>query len=153
MTSIAKRVGKNNENLPAILAVYNEDIDQAKARLELKGKTLGFANKEQIAWLVHYDQQRAEAKILVKHLQSQVDRVRGQCTVKYVENYSRELSERTRDKYIDKDDEFLTINELLLETEEVYEKLNSIVEAFKARGYALRNLVEVNVHQITDTPL
>jgi hypothetical protein len=153
MTAIIKKLGKNNENLPNLLAAYEAEIALAPGRLELKGKTLGTANKDQIAWLVHYDERRAEAKVITKHLQMQVDRARGQLYKQYTETYSRELSERTKDKYIDKDDEFLDINEKLLEAEEVYEKLTAIVEAYKARGFALRNLTEVNVHQITDTVL
>jgi hypothetical protein len=136
-----------------VLSPYYDDIDVVEARLALKGKTLSEANKEQIAWLVHYDQRRVELKAIVKFLQLRVDQVRGRLTHKFVENYSRELSERTREKYIDKEDEFLDINEKLLEVDELYDKYNAIVEAFKARGYALRNQVEINVHQLSDIPL
>jgi PP-loop superfamily ATP-utilizing enzyme len=151
--SSVKRLGKNNENLPGMIEYYNKEIRESLSKLELKGKTLGQANKEQVAWLVHYDERRAELKALVKHFQIQVDKERGKLYLKYTESYSRELSERGKDKYIDKDDEFLIINEQLLEIEELYDKFTAIVEAFKARGFALRNLVELNVHQITDTPI
>lgn len=151
--NLSKKIGKNNENLQTILDVYKEDIDAAPARLAIKGKTLGEANKEHVAWLVYYDQCRVELRALAKHMHARMERVRGELYQKYTDKCSVALSERGKDKYIDKDDAFLDANDAYLEVDEVYEKFCAIVEAFKARGFALRNLVELQVHQMLDTPV
>jgi hypothetical protein len=151
--SVIKYLGKDNENLQAMLEIYEDELKLAATRLALKGITLAQANKEHVGWLVHYDEKRAELKVLMKHFQTQRDRVRGRLLKVYTEKPSIALSERAKEKYIDNDDEFLDANDRVLSVEEVYEKYTAVVDAFKSRGFALRNLVELHVHQLADTPI
>jgi FMN phosphatase YigB (HAD superfamily) len=148
--NIVKYLGKDNENLQAMLELYDEELKKAPERLSLKGKLLSLANREHVAWLVHYDEKRVELKILTKHFQAQVDRVRGRLFQQYTDRPSREYSERAKDKLIDNDDEFLNANDLLLQVEEMYEKYAAIIEAFKSRGFLLRNLTEIQAQQLND---
>ena len=107
-------LGKNFENLPPMLVEYDEHLLLANERLAVKGKIIEEALKEQAAWPIFYDQKLRELKTLLKYLDSRVAYIRGKLTRQYTENYSRELSERTRDKYIDNEDEYMSINELYL---------------------------------------
>lgn len=152
MISISQ-LGANYEKLIDILDPYDADIAAAADRLTFKSKTITEANKEQAVWPSYYDQRRAELQTLSKYFQQQVNKTRGLLFQKYTENHSRDLSERDKQKYIDKDDEFLTINELYLEVDEYYEKFKAIVEAFRIRGYALRNLVDIQINQLNDNLL
>ena len=148
--SIITSLGSRYENLPAILQRYEEDIDEAEGRIKIQGKTLAVANREQAGWASYYDTRKVELKALVKLFESRVSSVRGRLFRKYTENASRELSDRAKDKYIDHDEEYTNIYDMLLEVEEIYEKMAAIVEAFKTRGYALRNLTDLVVNQLTD---
>ena len=141
-------LGKNFENLPAILIEYDEDLSLANERLAVKGKVIEEALKEQAAWPVFYDQKLRELKTVLKFMDSRVAYTRGKLTRQYNENYSRELSERTRDKYIDNEDEFMSINELYLEIYELTEKYEAVVDAFKVRGFALRDITTLRVNSI-----
>jgi hypothetical protein len=137
-------------NLSEVLQPYEDDIQAVEDRIRVRGKTQGRANEEQAAWIAYYDERRAEVKALVKFIQLRVDATRGRLFRQYTENSSRELTERGKEKYIDHDPEYIAINEILIEVEEVLDKLTSIVDAFRTRGFALRNLTELTVHQITD---
>lgn len=132
-------LGPKLKNLPAVLASYDEDIEKAKEVLPIKGKTLDEAFKEQCAWPVYFYNKKAEVRTLLKYLEQQVAKVRGERFRAYVEQHSRELGERTIDKYINNEESFLMMDSLRLEVEEVYETFQGIVESFDKRGFALRD--------------
>lgn len=140
-------LGKNYERLPSLLAEYDEHLALAPERLAIKGKIIEEALKEQAAWPVFYDEKRRELNTLVKYMDSRVNATRGRLYRAYTENYSRELPDRTKDKYIDNETDFLSINELYLEIYELAEKYEAVVEAFKVRGFALRDIVVARTHQ------
>lgn len=151
--SIITLLGPHCENLDTILQQYETDIVDAESRIKIQGKTLATANREQAGWATYYDTRKVELKTLVKLLESRVNSVRGKLFRKYTENSSRELSDRAKDKYIDHDSEYLDVYSLLLEVEELYEKMAAIVDGFKTRGYALRNLTDLVINQLTDYTL
>lgn len=143
-------IGVGGANLVAVLAEYDKHLTELEPRISLKGKTIEAANKEQVAWYLFYDQKRAELDTLAKYMWTRVERERSILLKKYTEVYSKVLSERAKDKYIDKDEEFLVINELYLEVYELHEKYKSVVEAFKARGFALRNIGALRIASLQD---
>lgn len=141
-------LGKEFNNLPAVIASYQEDLDQAETILPIKGKMLDDAFKEQCAWPVYYATKKAEVKTLVKFMESQVAKVRGQKTKKLVENHSRDLGERLIDKYINADEDYLKINAVLLEVEEIYDMFSGIMDAFDKRGFALRDITAAKINEL-----
>lgn len=140
-------LGKNFERLPGLLTEYDEHLALAPERIAIKGKIIEEALKEQAAWPVFYDEKRRELNTLVKYMDSRVDATRGKLYREYTENYSRDLPDRTKDKYIDNEEAFLKIHELYLEIYELAEKYEAVVEAFKVRGFALRDIVVARTHQ------
>lgn len=141
-------LGKNFERLPALLTEYDEHLALAPERLAIKGKIIEEALKEQAAWPVFYDEKRRELNTLVKYLDSRVSAVRGRLYRAYTENYSRDLPDRTKDKYIDNEPDYLTVNEVYLEVYELAEKYEAVVEAFKVRGFALRDITVLRVNSL-----
>jgi len=139
MASQIGNLGKNFEGLVDLIASYEDLLDEAKAHLSLKGKTLGQANKDQMQ-VYEYDERRSELSILCKHMQAQVDKVRGERGRFIKENGGQAYSERYIDKIVDYTPEFLRMNELFLEVEDMKGKYEAVVEAFKTRGFVLRNL-------------
>lgn len=140
-------------NLPKILDHYETELKGFKANLELEGKTLELANREQPSWLSFYDQRRLELKSVVKFMEDEVEKTKGQLWKNYTEKYSVALTPRDKDRYICKDSAYLEMRELYLEINELYGKYESIVKAFEARGYALKNITEGRIHAVGDIVL
>lgn len=134
--------------LAAAMSNFHEDIDLARERIALRGKTLEEANKEQATWFVRYYQLKAEADKICKNASALVDAMRGVYFQRYTENHSRDLSDRAKDKYVDKEDDVLACTEVYLEAKQLYDELSGICEAFTTRGYALRNITDLRVHEI-----
>lgn len=70
--------------LPDILAEYDDALEKARVMLPIAGKTLDVAQKEQCGGYAFFDERRAELKTLVKFMNAQVEKVRGELTRKYM---------------------------------------------------------------------
>jgi len=145
-------LGDKYTNLPDLLAEYNAELDRVPERLAIRGKTLAVAQQEQTAWPYYYEARRAELKTLVKYFDGQMSKVRGSLTRRFNENYSMKLGERQINAYIDNEKEYLSMLELYLEVNEIYEKYTAVADAFTKRGFALRDLTEAKVNQLHDLP-
>lgn len=141
------------KNLPTILAAYEDELEHAEQDLVIKGKSLEVANRENPSLYSYYDQRRMELKTLVDYMDNQVQRTRGRLFKTFTENFNRDLSDRAKDKYIDGEQAYLDIYEIYLEVKEIYNQYESIVEALKLRGYALKNITEIRVHNLENVIL
>ena len=141
-------IGIDYENLPDVLIKYEDILDGAYDNLTIKGKTLEAANREQPVLLFTYDQHRVELETLLKYFEYQSNKVRSNLFKNFTENFSIELGDRAKQLYIDREPTFNTINSLLLEVRELCKKYESLAEAFKARGYALKNITDARINQI-----
>ena len=139
--------------LAIVLGDYQDALDTCEDELKIKGKTLEQANIENPNFQLFYDEKRIELNSILKFMDLEVQRVRSKLYISYKENYSRELSEREINRYIDSEDKYLTVNEFKLEVQEMYDKYNAAVEAFKVRGYALNNITRARVSEVHDVIL
>jgi hypothetical protein len=153
VSSRIPELGDKLTKLPIVLAEYEEALEEAVDALRIKGKKLEKANIENASWQHYFDNKRIELNTLLKFVDSQVQSARGRLFQKYKENYSRELNEREINRYIDNEQKYLTVNELKLEVQEMYEKYNAVVEAFRSRGYALNNITRVRCASLEDVEL
>lgn len=149
----AKDLKERYKNLPDILATYDKELINSEQDLAVKGKSLENANKENPALFAYYDQRRLELKTLVDFMENQVQRTRGQLFRSLTENNNRELSDRAKNQYIDGEQAYLDIYEIYLEVKDLYQQYDSVVEAFKLRGYALKNITEIRVAQLDNVVL
>lgn len=146
------KLGVSFANLPNLIAEYEAALEEAKRILPVKGKTLDAALKEQTA-VVFFDERRAEVKSLVKFMEIQVAKVRGGLVRRLNESHAKALGERMINSYIDNEDSYVQMHELLLEVEELYEKYTAVVEAFNKRGFALRDITQARIADVHDSIL
>ena len=144
-------LGLKFANLPSLIQEYDLELSEASQRLSIRGKNLDEALREQCAWPLFYDVKRAELKTLVKYFDTQQCSIRGLLTRKFKENYSRDIGDRMIEKYIDNEPEYLQIRGITLEIEEIYDQYVAVMDAFKVRGFALRDLTEAKVASIHNT--
>lgn len=136
------------DRLTASLKQYETDLANVEATLSMKAKTLAEALQEQATSSYFFDSRKAELKQLTRMLETERDKVRGTRFKHYTETYSRQLSERAINNYIDFDDEYLAVSELVNHTLELYDKYAAVVEAFSRRGFALRDYTTALVNSL-----
>lgn len=146
-------IDDNLKNIPAILDKYEEALNGYEQNLQIKGKNLERANVENPSWLAYYDQRRIELNSIMKFVDMKLEEVKGKLWKSYTENYSRELASRDKEQYIKKEQAYLTIYQVLITVEELQKKYTTVVDAFQARGYALRNITSIRVASLEDVVL
>lgn len=150
--SIKSDLGENYVNLGKILEPYADELADKDHNLEIKGKTIELANREQPQHLAYYDERRVELSTLVKFFEGEMARVRSKL-IRGMEQYPRELSDRMKEKYIDEDEAYLQVFHKFLVVKEMYGLYDSLVECFRARGYALNNITKIRVASLEDVIL
>jgi len=148
--SLIAEVGSQFEHLPDVIEKYTSELEYFENNLKIEGKNLERANIEQAPWLSYYDQRRIELRSLSKYLEYKMESVRGRLWKSYTETYNRELGPKDKEQYINNEPEFLSYVELYLEVDELAKKYEAIVDAFKARGFSLRNITELRIHSLSD---
>lgn len=136
------------DDLANVLDQYESELENVKERLRVRGKTLGDALQEQSEWVRFYGIKLAELNKLMKYAESRTEATRGRLFKQYTESCNRELSDRAKDKYIDNEALYLNNYHIYLEIKEMYEKYAAVVDALKARGYSLKNIIESRVNGI-----
>lgn len=136
--------------LPEILEEYIGYLSGYEENLELTGKPHGLANREQPSWSAYYDERRVELATIVKQVESHVEYVESKLWKSYTQNMSLSLSSTDKKVYVKSESAYVTANRMYLEVKELYEKYDAVVEAFKTRGYSLKNLTELKVHALED---
>jgi len=152
MTRVSE-LGKNYENLPSIMGVYEEQLADATKNLDMKGKLLEACNSENSAWLHYYDQRAIELHSLVKFFKQEEDRIRSVLYRSYKENFNITLSMSEINKYIDSETDYLYIHSLLIEVEELYELYKAVVSAYTTRNYTLSNITKLRVASLEHTEI
>lgn len=142
-------LGPDYKNLDRILTPYIQDLVEKDDNIRLKGKNLELANKEQVAWLSYYDERRIELETYVKFFDSEIARVRS-IVFKEMEQYPRELSDRSKEKYIDSNETYLSVYETYLSVKELYNHYVCIVDTFRSRGFALKNITDIRINSLED---
>lgn len=148
--SIIFEVKDDNSNLPDIIAQYDDMLKDYRDDLEIEGKTLQKANLEQASMLAYYDERRIELYTLQKHYENKLNEVKGKLWVGYTENFSISLAATDKTQYIMREERYLEYCQYILIVSELHKKFESIVEAFKSRGFALRNITNARVAAIED---
>lgn len=108
---------------------------------------------EQAAHQFFYDERKSELYVLMKYMEREVERVRGELWRRLTENHSKDLNTKDKDQYINNEKNYLNEHEMYLEVCELYEKYKSLVEAFSSRGYALRNITNLRVASLENVVL
>lgn len=151
--SLILEIKDDDTNLPDILDKYERDLIGAADNLDIKGKTLEAANLEHASWLSYYDERRVELQTLVKYYDNKLAKIKGKLWVDYTENYSISLAATDKTHYIAKEPRYLEVYSLYLLVQETYHKYDSLVEAYKSRGFALRNITNARVAALPDVIL
>lgn len=146
-------LGNNYDKLPDVMEAYERALDGVEDLINIKGKNLEVANRENPSWLHYYDNKRNELATLVDYFTAQVKRVRGKLYKSFTENHMVDLNDRAKDRYIDAEPAYLSMHEVLLEVREMYAKYNTVVETFKSRGYILNNITKGRVASIEDSEI
>lgn len=140
--------GLDKKKVYQVLADYESKLDNVEEHISIKGKTLAEVNKEHASWQYYYSARKVEIKSLCDYVEQCLEHLKGRLYVKYNEKNNKTLTHQQIDRYINKDDEYLALFEVVLAVRECKDTFQEIVNAYQSRGYAIKNLTELHIHLI-----
>jgi hypothetical protein len=139
--------------LPDTLSECDEFIAEMHQLVKIEGKLLLDVANSQSSTISKCVIKRAEIKKLMKISEALVNQVRGKLFRVYTENMDIQLSDRAKEKYVDSDSEFLDAYAINAEITERYDKLDGLCQALVARGFVIRNIVDIKLNALDYTQL
>ena len=124
---------------------FKEGLEKLKIHGELQKQAA-----EQPAWLGRYDEIRAELKALRNWYDGKAKRRRGTLYREFLEQYSRALQHRDIEQYINSDKRWQSADDVYQEVALIHDKFDSLVEAFRAKGWAISHIVKLRVAGLED---
>lgn len=148
-----RELSKLQSELPTIVDEYSKILDEAPSALTMKGKTIEQCLKEQASEPIVYADIKAELETIHKGLNKSLDALRSRLYRQYVEKYTRALSDRAIDKFIDGDDDVNAYLDLIIMVKEQLDRSSAVLNAFDTRGFALRDVTQIRINQLHKTLL
>ncbi|MGZ8924287.1 MAG: hypothetical protein ACXW2E_00255 [Nitrososphaeraceae archaeon] len=148
MRDTLQLLSKDITRLSVILDTYEKELIDYDKHLQIKGKTIAEALKEQASYSAIYNEKTCELSTILKFLEGMIKQERSRLIRMYNENYNPALSERMIEKYIDNEDSYLKLHKNWIEVNDLLEKSKMITDAFNRRGFALRDLTMIYVNEI-----
>lgn len=141
-----------SEQLPPIFEKYETKIQNAAPLFDLEGKRL-----ELIARTIPYHQvEYEEAAHDMKQIMKWLENIKAKVESKLLKNMmsgQRVLGQREMNTFIAGEREIIELNQLLIESNLLYSKLDSIVEGFKQMGWMVQAVVKLRVAELHEVIL
>lgn len=141
------------EQIADHLARYEKLIEEAEPIFKVEGRLIEEVCKTIPHYQARYDQAYHEVKALEEWINVAKERKLARLWKKYNEGYSRQLTTRDIQAYINGEKDIVDINQLLVETTLIKNNLFAIVDAVKQLAWTMSNIVKLRVAQIQDTSL
>lgn len=127
---------------------YERYIVDAEPLFVLEDMRLELLCRSHPGWLSKYFQYEQELKGIEATLLIKKDELEGKLWKRYVEGYSRQLSNTDIKNYIASEKDVVSLSHVLQEVVFVKNKMSAIVEGFRQMGFALRNIVQLRVSSL-----
>jgi hypothetical protein len=148
MSSFAE-AKKSAEGLLDFLDHCEAEYENGLKRTKVAGEIIREA-AEQPGLIARYDQLRIELKALKSIHETKLRRTKGELWRHYLENYNRTLASKDIDQYITAEQKYRNQEDIVQMIEVIYNKLESLVESLRAKGWSISNIVKMRTTGLED---
>ncbi len=138
----------NIDGIVDILDRYEKKVADAEPIFKLEGKRLEEACRTLPHYQASYDQHLADMKMVERWVEIHKERLVAKIWKKYNEGYSRQLSARDIQAYLEGDKEIVQVNQVLCTVGITKAHLASIVDALKQMAFSLSNITKLRVAEL-----
>lgn len=143
---------KLSEQLPSIFAKYEKKIASAEPLFQLEGMRLEVVARTLPYHQVEYEEAANDMKQVMKWLENFKAKVESRLLKNYMQG-QRALGARETNVFIAGEPEMVELNQLLIESNLLYSKLNAIVEGFNQMGWMVGHITKLRVAELQDVIL
>ena len=147
-----KRVQDSLAVLPECITYFDAELQQARYDCYLKGNVEKLSRE--IPQIVeHRFNQLQEIEAILENLNIQLRQIRSKKYRQFLEHYQRALTSRDAEKYIDGEDEVVTMQLLINEFALIRNKFQGVIKALDAKQFQINNVIKLRVAGLDDVTL
>lgn len=138
--------------LPAFLEHFEKEAAEAKGLLSMSGKLETISQKLP----VEMDRRFTQLQILnatLEFFEKQLEKTRSLFYRKYLERYDRALTSRDVEKYVDGEDEVISLALIINEISLMRNIFISVTKAIDAKGFQINNITKLRTAGLEDATI
>ena len=101
----------------------------------------------------HRFNQLQEIEAILENLNIQLRQIRSKKYRQFLEHYQRALTSRDAEKYIDGEEEVVTMQQLVNEFALIRNKFQGVIKALDAKQFQINNVIKLRVAGLDDVTL
>lgn len=143
------RIVNDIAEIPSAIDFYNNELKTAEKEPKLIGNIE--KNAQELAGIMSFRfTQLQELEAILKYLNIKYDKLRSELYRKYNERYNRELSDRSIEKYIDGEDDIVSMSVLINEVALVRNKYLALIKGLDQKSYMIGHIVKLRIVGMED---
>lgn len=144
---ITARLDNNLQNVPALMSEYEEVLDQLEADdyFTLTDKSLMDMHRDYASIFLRFKTKLTELDVIYDFVQTERNKIRSGLWKRYTEGYSRALTDRQIERYIEGEDEYLTMHKILLEVSYLRNQFRDRCETLDKMSFRLKDFTTLQV--------
>ena len=147
-----KRVQDSLAVLPECITYFDAELQQARYDCTLKGNVEKLSRE--IPQIVeHRFNQLQEIEAILENLNIQLRKTRSKKYRQFLEHYQRALTSRDAEKYIDGEEDVVTMQLLINEFALIRNKYQGVIKALDAKQFQINNVIKLRVAGLDDVTL
>ena len=146
------RIATEISLLPDAIDWFQKQLETAWVETKIIGSIE--KNSQELSGIMAYRfGQLQELEAILKFLNIRYDKIRSDHYRKYLERYQRELSDRSIEKYIDGEDDVVTMCTLINEVALVRNKYLALIKGLDVKQFQISNIVRLRIQGMEDAHL
>jgi hypothetical protein len=138
--------------LPDAIDYYQRQLESAWVETKIVG-SIERSSQELSGITAHRFGQLQEIEAILKLLNIRYDKMRSDHYRRYLERYQRELTDRSIEKYIDGEDDVVTMSTLINEVALVRNKYLALMKGLDVKQFQISNIVRLRIQGMEDAHL
>lgn len=146
------RIVEDMAEIPSAIDFFTKELESAKHEPKIIGNVE--KNAQELAGIMSYRfTQLQELEAILKFLNVKYDKIRSDLYRKYNERYNRELTDRAIEKYIDGEDDIVTMSIVINEVALVRNKYLALIKGLDIKQFQISNIVKLRIVGMEDAHL
>lgn len=138
-------------NIPACIQFFDDELEAGRIDLTLKGrKTVEKHASELPGQVEHRYGQLQEIEAILEHLNIQLKKKRSRVFKTFLEGYNKVLSSRDAEKYVDGDDEVISLTMLVNEFALLRNKYLALHKGMDSKNWMIGHVVRLRTAGLED---
>lgn len=149
-----KQIALNNrlDLLTDAIEYFEQELEHARQECKIKGSLEQAAARLPGIFEYRYAQLQ-EVEAIYRYLNIELSKVRSGYFRKYLEKYNKQLSSREAEKYIDGEDEIVTLNQLINTVLLVRDQYLGITKSLDQKNWQVSNITKIKVAGLDDAQI